>query len=282
MDLAGISDEFKVCIEVGKCGPEKLFQLKHFFNVVVWLPYWTTVIPRSPKAHVTIETLEDKIDNLKREISSLNIGYKHLYGEIERIDIDIKHLLEQIKSRMDRLELLGFNENFLNELEVEQLIENAPTPSDKLIFTLIYTYARPLEDVLNLKWEDVDLEGGFIKFRNTNSGLEFKYPLSIALAERFRSLKENGGAFIFKSVASDETHARSYMEVRKAFEWSIKLAGIKTGGRWLIPDTLRKSRIHHLGYESTLGLVEGYKLIYGWEIDEVALANFIRENLNEK
>lgn len=70
VDFAGVSENLKVGVEIGKCSPTKLFALKADYDKVVWLPYWLTEmrIKADSTIEEKIEGLENKIAYLKEEI----------------------------------------------------------------------------------------------------------------------------------------------------------------------------------------------------------------------
>jgi len=102
VDLAGISDEFKVCVELGWCGPEKLFALKTVFDRVVWIPFWFTIIPEKPRSMTEIEAeLKIEIDELRKLVFELRLERDNVYRDLGLLYNDIKKFFEKMRKRVD-------------------------------------------------------------------------------------------------------------------------------------------------------------------------------------
>jgi len=129
---------------------------------------------------------------------------------------------------------------FLTEEEVARLVEAASSPTYRLIYILMYAYARRLGEVLALRRGDVDLEAGTITFPILKKKVkevatfELEPTIRALLAEHMRRAR---GERLF-----DVTERA----VEVAFKRDCGAAGIEPRGRRLRPHLLRHSRVTHL------------------------------------
>jgi integrase len=94
---------------------------------------------------------------------------------------------------------------FLTKPEVNALLDAIPAGHFKLfILFCLYTGCRRGE-ALNLRWEDVDMETGMLKFRLTKTGKSRVVPLNDVLMNEFKNLHKNGDR-VFPFHANFVTH----------------------------------------------------------------------------
>lgn len=102
IDLVGISEKLKVAVELGLCGPEKLFALKAYYDKVVWLPYWLTIIPEKAQPSNDIELeLQEKIYELEKDKEELIRERNEIYRDIEFLYGSIEMFFDKLRKRID-------------------------------------------------------------------------------------------------------------------------------------------------------------------------------------
>lgn len=96
IDLVGISEDLKVAIEIGFCGPEKLFALQQVFDDVVWLPYWLIIIPTMEDGNIK-ERHRKIVSNKNMVIGSLRKNYLQMVYELEEINKSVTEIIYKIR-----------------------------------------------------------------------------------------------------------------------------------------------------------------------------------------
>lgn len=154
------------------------------------------------------------------------------YFELMLVPIDERAL----RAVRRRLPPLGAGQvDYLTEEEVARLLQAAP-PHRKLIYALMYAYARRLGEVLSLTWRDVDLERGTITFTilKRRRPERATYALEPWIAEMIRAYRHLLGA--------ERLFPLTERAVERAFKRDCARAGIEPRGRRLRPHVLRHSR----------------------------------------
>lgn len=108
----------------------------------------------------------------------------------------------------------------LSREEEEKLLAAAAPHLRPIIITALNTGMRRGE-VLNLTWEDVDFEQGFIAISNTKNGEMRKVPISKRLTRTLKSGKKIGQYMFCKADGN------KYGNIVKAFRSAVKRSGIK-------------------------------------------------------
>lgn len=123
-------------------------------------------------------------------------------------------------------------------------------PLRGIVLTAYYTLART-GNVLRLRWEDVDVEGGVVRFPETKNtrrtGVRvvapMRAPLRTFLSERWPGPGAQG--WVFPNPETGEP----FVDVRRAWTALLRLANAelaRTGGA-LIPETFRLYNLRHSG-----------------------------------
>ena len=168
------------------------------------------------KAHRLAEGVSNSTVNRERAV----------LGRIMTLAFDWGRLRDLPLQRMAKLEEPPALDRFLTHEEADKLIDKAPRHLKPFIVTALETGGRRSE-VLDLKWEDVDLPGGRIWFRKTKSGKSRSVPITPVLGSVLRSLlkvrpaREDLRDWVF-------THRGRKMEdVRTA--WAVTIEGAELG-----------------------------------------------------
>jgi len=196
----------------------------------------------SKRLQPSLESLNLWLDDLlKRGLSNSTLAvytYDVLsYFEIMMLDLDEKKL-KLLKKRLPPQNVREVD--FLTDEEVARLISKTPSPINRLIYALCYTYARRLGEVLALTWKDVDLEKNRITFTILKKKREEKatYELEPWIKEMLVKYSE--------ILGKKRLFEKTKRAVDIAFKKDCERAGIQTRGRDLRPHILRHSRITSL------------------------------------
>ncbi|MEM3994973.1 MAG: tyrosine-type recombinase/integrase [Thermofilum sp.] len=189
-----------------------------------------------------VESLNLWIDELVRMGYSASTVRAYAYDvisyfEIMMLDVD-ERKLKLLKKRLPPLEAPKVD--YLTDEEVAKLIRTCPSPVRKLIYSIMYAYARRLGEVLSLTWRDVDLERGTITFKILKKRREERatYEIEPWINEMIIKYRK----FLGKERLFEIT--RRAVEI--AFKKDCMRAGIESNGRRLRVHILRHSRITSL------------------------------------
>jgi len=199
--------------------------------------------------------LEPNIDSLNLWIDSLDrrglsegsiVEYTYVvlsYFNIMMIDVDDRKL-RLLKMRLPKRSIKPAE--FLTVDEVSRLINGTEDIMKRLIYSLAYTYARRLGEVLQLTWDDVDLDNGRITFTilKKNRFERAEYELESWIVDMFKEYIE--AYFGGRVNRGDKVFPISIRTVQISFKKDCRRCGIPDNGRRLRPHLLRHSRITHL------------------------------------
>lgn len=188
------------------------------------------------------ESLNSWVDELvKRGLSGSTIRvYVHYvlnYFDIMMIDVD-ERKIRVLKKRIPRDESRSVD--YLTDEEVARLIKLTPSPVRRIIYALMYAYARRLGEVLSLTWRDVDLVNNTVTFRILKKKREEK--ATFELEPWIRDMIIEYRSFL----GSDKLFERTASSIEIAFKKDCARAGIEPRGRRLRPHILRHSRLTSL------------------------------------
>jgi len=121
-------------------------------------------------------------------------------------------------------------------------------PLRGIVLTAYYTLART-GNVLRLRWEEVDVEGGVVRFPETKNtrrtGVRvvapMRAPLRTFLSERWPGPGARG--WVFPNPATGEP----FVDVRRAWVSLLRLANVALAGGPLIPEGFRLYNLRHSG-----------------------------------
>ena len=150
---------------------------------------------------------------------------------------------------------------FLSEIESKSLIQACDTEAIKTFVILGLHTGMRLEEMLSLKWEDVNLDDRLITLKNTKNNKEESIPLNNTALGQLKSLKQNCVYVIAKD------NGERYKHIRKSWLRVIKKAGLKnisphilrhTFATTLVREGADLNAVKELGRWSELKLVERY------------------------
>jgi integrase len=124
---------------------------------------------------------------------------------------------------------------YLTDEEFAKLLEACPEWLKPIVLTARHTGLRK-ENILSLKWHQVDLFRRVITIERTKSGERLGIPLNDTLMELFKKLSKVryiGSEYVFyhptakKKNAKGTFDGRRYYEVKTSFQEALKKAGIE-------------------------------------------------------
>lgn len=170
----------------------------------------------------------------KFQTERLNKGNKP--ATVNRLIATLKHMLhkavdwnmleEETLKMVRRVKLLEENNKRLRYLSKEecQAIINASDPHLKpIVITALNTGMRKSE-ILNLKWDQVDLKHGFILLDKTKNGERREIPINETLKQTLQGIMRR---LDVPYVFFDPKTGKPYKDVKRSFQTALKRAKIK-------------------------------------------------------
>lgn len=168
--------------------------------------------PRSPLTPATVNRRLATLKHMFTKAYDWRMVSEAVSKEVHRVK------LEKEENRRDR---------FLSEEEIARLLDACGTDDKQrhlrpiLIFAL-NTGCRK-EEILSLRWQNVDLLHGFINITKTKNSEARKLPLNEPLREMLsRQVRRIGCEFVF----FDPETGRRFQDVRRSFSTALRKAGI--------------------------------------------------------
>ena len=170
----------------------------------------------------TEESGRNSNSTANRKLSTL----KHMFTKA----VDWEMVTEQVYKKVSKVTLLDEpvgRLRYLSKEECWQLVKECDQHVRPIVITAINTGMRRGE-ILNLKWEQVDLRHGFILLDKTKSGKRREVPINQTLRETLHSIPrkiadgtDNPYVFINPNTG------KPFREVKKSFSSALRRAGIK-------------------------------------------------------
>ena len=133
---------------------------------------------------------------------------------------------------------------FLSREEIERLLDACGTDQQQrhlkpIVIFAVNTGCRKSE-ILRLKWQDVDMEHGFITLHNTKNKEMRMIPINEPLREMLSGLpRKEGVDYVFFNFKTDDR----LLDLKRSYPTAVKKAGL-TGG--VLFHTLRHTFASHL------------------------------------
>ncbi len=110
---------------------------------------------------------------------------------------------------------------YLSKEECQALIEACSPHLKPIVLTALHTGMRKSE-ILNLKWNQLDLKHGFILLCNTKNGERREIPINATLEKMFNEMPHSiESVYVFTNKDGDP-----YKEVKRSFKTALKKANI--------------------------------------------------------
>ncbi len=161
---------------------------------------------------------------VKRGLKNASINrYLEILSKMFNLGIDNGSLSVNPVSKVKKLQEDNHKVRFLTAEEEARLYKALPEFLKPIVTTALHTGMRKGE-ILNLKWNNIDFEYGFIELLETKSGKARKIPISEKLMEIFNKLYMDARSeYVF---INPET-GLPYVDIKKSFNKAKEVAGIK-------------------------------------------------------
>lgn len=146
---------------------------------------------------------------------------KHMFTKAVEWDMVEEDVLKRVR-RVKMLEENNRRMRFLSTSECSSLVDNCDKHLRPIVITALNTGMRKSE-ILNLKWDDVDLKHNLITVRNTKNGEPRRIAINGTLRETLSNiLRRLDVPFVF----FDNTTGKHYGRVDKSFSTACRRSGI--------------------------------------------------------
>lgn len=133
-----------------------------------------------------------------------------------------EEVLKQVR-KVKPLKNVNKRLRYLSTEEFNSLIQACSPHLKPIVIVAVLTGMRKGE-ILNLKWEQVDLKHGYILLNKTKNNERREIPIGLELKKLFLSLpKKEGIPYVFYNPQTGQP----YTDVKRAFRTACKKAGIK-------------------------------------------------------
>ena len=160
--------------------------------------------------------------NKPATVNRLIATLKHMFTKAVQWDM----VEESVLKRIRQVKLLEENNRrlrYLSKEECQALISNCTGSIRAIVITALNTGMRKGE-ILNLKWDNVDLRHGFILLDVTKNGERREIPINETLRGILQGLTRR---LDIPYVFYDNATGKSYQDVKRSFNTALRRAGIK-------------------------------------------------------
>lgn len=159
------------------------------------------------KAHATVN----------RRLATL----KHMFTKAADWEMVGENSLKRIR-KVKMLKESNRRLRYLTEEEGCSLINNCARNLKPIVITALNTGMRK-EEILSLKWDNVDMRNGFILLEDTKNGERREVPINKTLQTTLsKIIRHINSPYVFKNA-----NGKRFMDIRGAFNKALKLSGIK-------------------------------------------------------
>ncbi|MBI5603120.1 MAG: site-specific integrase [Deltaproteobacteria bacterium] len=175
--------------------------------------------------------------NKPATVNRLLATLKHMFTKA----VDWNMVEEGILKRIRKVKLLPENNRrlrYLSKEEIQNLLGECDGHLKPIVVMALNTGCRKSE-ILNLRWDQVDLKQGFILLDDTKNGERREIPINGTLREilesHFVGTKERPRRLDIPWVFYDAKTGKPYKDVKRSFTTACRKAGIKD----FVPHDLR-------------------------------------------
>ncbi len=173
-------------------------------------------------------------------------------------------------------------DRFLHPEEIERFwkaLEENPNEIFKKYIKLSLFIGQRKNNILSMKWSDIDFDMGFVYFADTKNGESQQIPLTLQAISLLKEMKENKTSdFVFPSETSASGH---YEEPKRAWKTLLKTAKIEN---LRLHDLRRTQGSYQAITEASLNIIGkslGHKSISSTQIYSRLTADPIRESMQK-
>lgn len=189
---------------------------------------------------VIVEQLQTDLMNRGLKNSSCNkvlTILKHMFSKAVEWDMVESETLKRVR----KVKLLRDDSKRLRYLSIEEcqtLINSCDPHLKPIVITALNTGMRKGE-ILNLKWDNIDLRHGFILLDITKNGERREIPINDTLRQSLQAITRRlDSPYVFY----DHVTGNRYQDVKRSFKTALRRAGIKD----FHPHDLRHTFASHL------------------------------------
>jgi len=146
---------------------------------------------------------------------------KHMFTKAVEWNMVEEEALKRVR-KVKMLEENNRRMRFLSTSECGALIENCDKHLRPIVITALNTGMRKSE-ILNLKWDDVDLRHNLITLRNTKNGEPRRIAINATLRETFSNIMRR---LDVSYVFFDGATGKAYGNVKRSFNTACRRSGI--------------------------------------------------------
>lgn len=159
--------------------------------------------------------------NKPATVNRLLATLKHMFSKA----VDWEMVEEEVQKKVRKVKLEKEQNGRLRYLTIDEchaLLNQCPEHLKPIVVTALNTGMRRGE-ILNLKWEQVDLTHGFILLSVTKNGERREIPINDTLASTLRTLKSRFAAgYVFTAQTG-----KPFKDIKTGFVSACRRAGIK-------------------------------------------------------
>jgi integrase len=173
---------------------------------------------------LSVEQYQTNLINRVLKPATVNKHISILKAMIKKA-VDWNMVEEETLKRVRRVKLLTENNKrlrYLSKEECQSLINACDQHLRPAVITALNTGARK-EEILSLKWDNVDLKHGFILLDRTKNGDRREIPINDTLRVTFKNLTRR---LDIPYVFYDSLTGKRYRDIKRSFKSACKRAGV--------------------------------------------------------
>lgn len=181
-------------------------------------------VPLSLFTTMSVEGYQSKMLNRGCAPASANRHLaiiKHMFKKA----VEWEMVSEEVQKKVQRVKLSPVNNRRLRYLSVEEcnaLIDACASHLQPIVIAALQTGARK-EEVLSLRWDQVDLRHGYILLEKTKNNERREIPINSILRQTLMGLvRRLDSPYVFA-----DTEGRRFKDIKKSFHAALKKAGIR-------------------------------------------------------
>lgn len=191
------------------------------YYIKIIMEYFGELTPAQQILPKNIEAFKDWL-RTERSLKNSSINrYLEIMSKMFNLGIDNELISQNPVSKVGKLLEANHKVRFLTIDEEKRLYKELPEYLKPIVTTALQTGMRRGE-ILNLKWDNIDFEYGFIELLETKSGKSRKIPLSDKLREVLENIDRKSD-YVF---VNPETKL-PYVDIKKSFNKAKDAAGIQ-------------------------------------------------------
>lgn len=133
-------------------------------------------------------------------------------------------------TRVGKLKESGGRTRFLSLDEIQRLLEACKNSRNKLLYPVVVvalTSGMRYSEIVTMKWDQLDLDKGFIHLFKTKNGTERIVPISNELISLLNSMRQESREDLVFPPVRRIGNEKGIIQLRSAFETAIQHADIK-------------------------------------------------------